>query len=276
MNNIIFIDIDGTLVDYEGNLPASAINAIRSAKKNGHLIYLCSGRSKAEIYNYIWDIGIDGFIGGNGNYIEHKNEIIYHEVIKKSDSDKIINWLIEKKLPFYLESNRGLFASKDFDILADKTIKAYAAYKGKDPSNMTVKKAFPDMIYNSNLYRNDLNKISFVLNSYNDYLEAKNKFNNLEVNTWGGKENKALFGDIGVYGINKEKAILKVLEHLKLSLQQTIAIGDATIDIGMIKLCNIGIAMNNGSEDVKKIADYICKDVDKDGLLDAFTYCKLI
>ena len=48
MSKILLIDIDGTLVDYENRLPVSAVDAIRKARANGHRVYLCSGRSKAE------------------------------------------------------------------------------------------------------------------------------------------------------------------------------------------------------------------------------------
>lgn len=50
MEKVIFIDIDGTLVDYENNLPDSAVEAIQRARKNGHRVYVCTGRSKAEVY----------------------------------------------------------------------------------------------------------------------------------------------------------------------------------------------------------------------------------
>ena len=50
MEKVIFIDIDGTLVDYENNLPDSAVEAIQQARKNGHRVYVCTGRSKAEFY----------------------------------------------------------------------------------------------------------------------------------------------------------------------------------------------------------------------------------
>ena len=60
MGKFIFIDVDGTLVDYENNLPDSAVEAIRLARKNGHKVYICTGRSRAEVYQSIWDIGLDG------------------------------------------------------------------------------------------------------------------------------------------------------------------------------------------------------------------------
>ncbi|MFQ7171238.1 MAG: HAD hydrolase family protein, partial [Thomasclavelia ramosa] len=37
-SKIIFIDVDGTLVDYENKLPASADKAIKQARKNGHRV----------------------------------------------------------------------------------------------------------------------------------------------------------------------------------------------------------------------------------------------
>lgn len=46
--NLFFLDVDGTLVDYHNHIPESAVKAIRQARENGHLIYVCTGRSKAE------------------------------------------------------------------------------------------------------------------------------------------------------------------------------------------------------------------------------------
>ena len=70
MSKILFLDVDGTLVDYEGRLPSSAVTAIRAARCKGHRVYLCTGRSRAEVYPPLWDIGLDGMIGGNGSYVE--------------------------------------------------------------------------------------------------------------------------------------------------------------------------------------------------------------
>ena len=35
---IVFLDVDGTLVDYNGDLPASAVQAVRAARGNGHRV----------------------------------------------------------------------------------------------------------------------------------------------------------------------------------------------------------------------------------------------
>jgi len=36
MSRVIFLDVDGTLIDYKGRIPARAIDAIRRARAAGH------------------------------------------------------------------------------------------------------------------------------------------------------------------------------------------------------------------------------------------------
>lgn len=277
MNKIIFLDVDGTLVDYENQIPKSAIEAIRKARENGHKVYICTGRSRAEIYPELWDIGLDGMIGGNGSYIEDKGNIVMHKVLSLDECKKIVDWLHSKKLEFYLESNNGLFASENFETVGEKTIQEYSKRKGQaDSETLTIRKAFPEMKFGEKLYRDDLNKISFILNSHDDYLEAKKVFNELEVNTWGGQGEIALFGDIGVKDINKGFAVTKLIEYLNANLENTIAFGDAKIDIPMFKCCKIGVAMGNGGPEIKSIAHYITDSVENDGLFKAFKKLELI
>ena len=70
MGKLLFVDIGGTLLDYSNEVPRSAVDAIRKARAKGHRVYLSSGRSSAEVTSQLWDIGVDGFIGANGGYVE--------------------------------------------------------------------------------------------------------------------------------------------------------------------------------------------------------------
>lgn len=277
MSKIIFIDVDGTLINYENKLPESAKKAVIQARKNNHLVYLCTGRSKAEMPDYILDIGLDGIICGNGSYVEHNGKVIMHKLISEEDAKEIVDWLHSKNLEFYLESNNGLFASRNFREVGKKPIQQYSANKGEtNYQNLEVEDVLHGLIFDGKLYRDDLNKVSFVLNSYQDYLDAKEKFSHLPVGTWGGKGEKALFGDIGIANVTKENAIDYLLKYLKRDVKDTFAFGDAIIDISMLEFCNIGVAMNSGQKEIKEIADYVTDDVDKDGLYNAFKHFNLI
>lgn len=275
MGKIIFIDVDGTLVDYENNIPASAVDAIRCARKNGHKVYISTGRSKAEVYDNIWDIGLDGMIGGNGSYVEDGGKVVMHQLITADQCKHIVDWLYGRGLEFYLESNNGLFASEHFETGALEAIQRYSERKGKN-SNITVRDVLPNMIFDGDLYRDDLNKVSYVLSSYQDYLDACEEFPDLQNGTWGGAGETALFGDIGVRNISKAHAIQKLLDYLHADVEDTIAFGDAKIDIPMFEYCNYSVCMGSGGAEAKEAADYVTNDVTRDGLYKAFQYLKLI
>ncbi len=277
MGKVIFLDVDGTLVDYEGRLPESAAAAVRKARENGHRVYICTGRSKAEVYPYLWDIGLDGMIGGNGSYVEDHGHVVMHQLITADQCRRVVDWLHERKLEFYLESNNGLFASEHFAEKAQPAMREYSRRKGKaDADSITVAAAFPDMIYGGELYRDDLNKVSYLLNSYEDFLETREQFPDLENNTWGGAGETALFGDLGVKGITKANAISSLLAYLGADREDTMAFGDAKIDIPMLEYCAVGVSMGNGGPEIKEMADYITDSVEEDGLYHAFVKFGLI
>ncbi len=270
----IFLDVDGTMVDYDGVLPESAVYAIREARKNGHRVYMCTGRSKAEIHDFLWDIGLDGLIGGNGSYVEDNGEVILHRLITADQCKRIVDWLKSRKLEFYLESNNGLFASKNFEEASRPAFEAYC--KGKGVELKPAAELLHGLVFGGELYRDDLNKVSFILNSYQDHLDSVKEFPDLKPGTWGGVGEVALFGDLGVKDITKASAVDAILKHTGISLEDTLAFGDAKIDIPMLEYCNVGVSMGNGGEEIKAMADYITDDVDKDGLYKAFVHFGLI
>lgn len=271
MGKIVFLDVDGTLVDYENKLPASAVTAIRQARSNGHRVYICTGRSRAEVYPELWEIGLDGMIGGNGSYVEDNGHVVMHQLITLEQCRRIVDWLHERRLEFYLESNNGLFASENFEEAALPSIRLYSKRKEREGADQaTVRSVFPEMIFDGELYRDDLNKVSFLLSDYQDYLDAKAAFPDLKVGTWGGKDEEALFGDLGVKDIDKAVAVETLVRYLHADMKDTIAFGDAKVDIPMLECCSYGVAMGNGGAEIKAMADYITAPVDQDGLYQAF------
>ncbi|MFS9173825.1 HAD family hydrolase [Streptococcus sanguinis] len=276
---IIFLDVDGPLINYDNHIPESAVVAIRRAREKGHLVYVCTGRSKAEMPPEIWDIGFDGMIGGNGSYVEHKGQVILHQLIPREVAKRLVDWLQERGLEFYLESNNGLFASKGFREAARPVLQTYVLGKGAKPEevvNMEAEEALHGLVYGGELYRDDLNKVSFILKSYQDHLDSKAAFPELKAGTWGGKGEHALFGDLGVKDITKAHAIEVLLKHLHADRADTLAFGDAKVDIPMLDYCQVGVAMGNGGAEIKAMADLVTDSVSQDGLYKAFEKLELI
>mgnify|MGYP000255479684 FL=1 len=113
---IIFFDVDGTLVSDTGGIehvPESAKRAIALTRAKGNLVYLCTGRSKAEIYDFILECGIDGVIGAGGGYIEIGNQMLYHKKVTNKAVNHMVDYFDTNNFDYYVESNGGLFASKN-------------------------------------------------------------------------------------------------------------------------------------------------------------------
>jgi len=269
---IIFLDIDGTLINYQQKAPDSGLIAIKQAKANGHKIYLCTGRNKAQIYPDISHINWDGIIGGNGSFIEDNGTLIANHVISKEKTAHAIDWMNANALGFYAESSNDTFASQYF------LMQAARIYGAESDENMQrVRDVFPQMIYGADLYRNDLSKINFVWNSKLDINAVQQEFSaEFKARAWSLTGRADEFCELGQPEVNKGMAIRLLLNYLGADRAQTISFGDAVSDRGMLEYCKIGVAMGNAKPELKEIADYVTTDVDADGLWHAFKHFGII
>lgn len=75
---------------------------------------------------------------------------------------------------------------------------------------------------------------------------------------------------MGVKNITKAHAIDVLLEYLGAKKADTIAIGDAKVDIPMLEYCQVGVAMGNGGPEILAMDDVITDDVVEDSFYNAF------
>ena len=70
-------------------------------------------------------------------------------------------------------------------------------------------------------------------------------------------------------GINKGEAVKMLCAMMNVGIADAVAVGDAANDLAMIRTAGIGVAMANGTEEVKALADYITqKDNNHDGIVE--------
>ena len=103
---------------------------------------------------------------------------------------------------------------------------------------MEAEEALQGLVYGGELYRDDLNKVSFILRNYQGHLDSKAAFPVLKAGTWGGKGEHALFGDLGVKDITKAHAIEVLLKHLDADRADTLAFGDAKVHFSNCAICH--------------------------------------
>ena len=263
---VLFIDVDGTLVGFKDGqqyIPQSAISGIQKARENGHLAFLCTGRSHAEIGS-IMDIGFDGVIGAAGGYVTYLDKTIFHKQLEEQAIKEIVQYLNDNKVAFYLESNTGLYCNDDMLEFNRK----YFASASSNFIQLCKPLKEADLT--------DINKISF-LSATLSYKDIEEKYGNdfyMVKASWGVEDTEA--GEISNKGINKATAIHFLLDYLNYDEVETYGFGDSMNDLEMFNCVNHAIAMGNSRHGVKDYAEFITKDVIDDGIEFALKHYHLV
>ena len=269
MEKIVFLDVDGTLCNDLGVVPASAKAAILKAKANGHRFYLCTGRSKAEITEEVLALELDGIIGAGGGYCETQGEVILHEVFDEAEVRKLVKFLEARQIEYYLESNQGLFASGHLVARLNQI-----ALGDADPDSEVGQEKLASMQWfidlletdQSKIDYTDINKVSFINHTvpYDEvHEEYAGKFQMLRSTVpIFGKDS----GEIAQPNISKKTAIELLLKHLDAEEAETLAFGDGHNDLEMFEAVTTGIAMGNACEALLQAADDVTATHDEGGI----------
>ena len=249
----IFFDIDGTIWDRNNYIPDSTVDTIRRLRKNGHLTFICSGRTKGYIRNpKLLNIGFDGIVSGCGTMIEYHGKTILYE---KMDVDLTADTIrIARKYGCrpILEGRTYLYMDPDEfaeDRYGQKLIREMGDYL------RTIQGEWG---------RWEISKLSCAT----DHADRETCFRELSPYYHFLIHNPYVV-EMVPKGYDKGTGIRKVCEILDMDLADTIAFGDSANDIGMLQTAGIGVVMGNGSEDAKHAADYITTSLMEDGICDA-------
>lgn len=269
MKYAIFVDVDGTLLDNKQQIPESAVYAIQNARKNGHYVFLNTGRCKAELFESILDVGFDGIICSSGGYIEYEGQCIRHPTFDENDIQSLIQYFEKNKIGYYLECNHGMYVDTLYQDWMQEAFKDFMPEGAEEYTSSMIVVDGSQQIY-------EVNKISFLctLNNFDQIYKDLHEHFNIIKNTI--PMIREVSGEISIKGIHKADAADILLKHIGLDHLSTIAIGDSDNDIELLQHVDIGICMGNGTEKCKAVCDEITDDVEHDGLYKSFVKHNLI
>ncbi len=265
MNKYIFIDLDGTLLDKTSNVPASAVKAIRRAKSNNHKVFVNTGRAKSGVPESVTSINFDGYIFSAGTVVEIGNEQVYFDRLSAESIKEIIRLLSVMDVGFSMEGyEKSFFNQKSKDIF--ESIE-YVFDMGETYNSIEDFNAQNDYINKFALFSDTAEKFHILKEILPDQL-------------------KLIIHDKEIHGIalaeivkkhvNKATGIEKVLDYYNANKEHTICFGDSLNDYEMFEFCSIGICMEDGSEELKRISNGIACPAEDDGLLKSFIELGLI
>ncbi len=256
-----FFDIDGTLCheDESGKvvIAESTVNSLRQLKEKGHKVFIATGRPEIFISDEVLKHHHDGLICANGSVVKIGDNKIYEKTIPNSFIKDFLNFCEENNYIYMLEGDKAYI--KNFE---DEVYKNFFGLGLFPVDDVTLEYDFE-------------NSVTYNISVFGDVDEEK-VFKFFGDEFLFAKQNFAKFLDIYYKDSTKADGMDKIIDHLKLAEYETYAFGDGGNDKQMIKRADYGIAMGNGRDELKELADYVTTDVDKDGIYNALKHFNII
>lgn len=256
MKDILFFDVDGTLYNREKRIPQSAMEAIKQARQNGFEIAIATGRAPFMIQNVLDELEIDTYVTFNGQYVVYKGEVIYTDSVPANYLAKIIQFGNERNHPVVFLDDKEMIASVEGNNFIRESLN-------------TLKYPYP--IANPNFYKDNEVYQTLIFMEETDEQLYKETFNEAKFVRW-----HRYSCDILPKEGSKARGIKKLLEKMDIPIENSIAFGDGLNDIEMLEAVGTSVAMGNGHETVKRIADIIADHVDRDGIAKVMKELKII
>ena len=103
---LLFFDIDGTLLDYTGKMPASAKEALQQARLAGHRLVICSGRSGHQLSDWMFT-DFDGIINCTGARVIFKQNVIYEHFVPRGKMSEEQGRCWRRQMAFWWHRQRN-------------------------------------------------------------------------------------------------------------------------------------------------------------------------
>lgn len=273
MGKYLFFDIDGTLIDFSGKIPRSAIEALKAVRKAGHRIFLCTGRSVCQLQDALKEITFDGMVAASGGYVVCDGEEIFHHYMPVSDVEKVVKQFRDDDTMFSCQMTDRAILEKDN---RERFIDLFR--RRGTVSEEQIQKVFPESRRVAAV-EDYIDRIEKII--YNESIRTVGELRELfgstiEVTAMSFDNTDAYSGEITTYGINKAYGIQKVLDYYGGTVENTIGFGDGPNDFEMIEFVHTGVVMGNGIDELKAKADYVTTSIMEDGIKHALEHLKLI
>jgi len=256
MIKCIITDIDQTLTDAKMKLTPRTLEAAGKARSQGIQIVLCSGRPFPGMRDYLEALGLNqraycsvGFNGGvlyeNGTGTVLRAAFFEPEILRE-----IVDELRRVNVNFHLESPSSI-------VTGLNPVKHYTV-RDSFITNMPLEVAKFEAL----LQRSDICKImiadkpetldSLVLP---EKLKTKAKF----------VRSRPYYLEVVPLNVHKGLGVEAVAARYQLKKAEILGVGDGLNDLELLEAGGMKVAMENGADALKQIADVIAPPHDQDG-----------
>ena len=273
---LIALDMDGTLFNNQGEISKKDRETLKRATEAGVAVAVATGRAYSELpIEMLYEIGVHYAITGNGSAVYRlpNQECVFSDCLETEVLCDILKELntLDIYYDVYIE---GL-------VYCPKTV-------CHNIRKMDMPESLHEHIEKTRIVVEDL--IAFIKDSGKKVEKATANFALLEDGTYLGRnETSAILErypqvqylcggfhnwEFTKAGVTKGTGLRFLAQRLGVDLTETMACGDSENDLYMLKEANFAVAMENATEQIKEICNFITLSNEESGV--AYAVEKLV
>lgn len=261
--HLIAIDLDGTLLTDQKEITPFTKHVIQQVIDQGHIVIIATGRSDIMSLFYYNDLKLNTpMINYNGAYIHHPRKKSWSLLTRHALPKKTARDIIEV---CYALDSRNIWIESENQIILDRhDPEIIAAFKMLHRENTKLPLEIGQVIEHIDqdptaliVYPKEtkITKLQKQLTKeFSDFVEHR---------IWGSQWSLM---EIYKKGISKAYGVSKLADYYNIPKERIIAFGDENNDLEMIDYAGIGVAMENGIDELKSIADHITLSNEANGV----------
>ena len=249
---ILFLDLDGTLLNDAKQITQGNRNALQKALDAGHKVVIATGRAMASAVKQNLQLGLTGpgcyIIAYNGGMIldSHTGKIIFQKMLPGDIALRIMQIAKAQGVHIQTYDAEGV------------VLEPWAVDEGLEHYCNSSKLSYRVVEDLAEVLKQDVPKVLSIDLHDRKPMEALSETVMQELGQWVDCYfSCAEYLEIVPKGVNKGNAIAWMCQKLGVNTADSIACGDADNDLAMIRMAGIGVAMANGTDEAKAAADYI-------------------
>lgn len=254
-------DLDGTLLNPQGEITEETLSAIKMLKRKGIRIGIASGRiySMTTMYHHILD-DHDFVLTSNGATIHkaQEDQPIQKLTLDAMEAKQVIDFCVKEHIECNIFKNEACY----FQSFSSR-LKRFDAYN-IEAKQLGVKEA-TTLFYTDQIPSyEDIEKLLVI---ETDSAKSEKVIRFIENHTHlAHTQSGPGYIDVSNPDVSKGNAVKKLAEYLKIPLSSVCAFGDYDNDISMLEIAGLSIVPANAQPSVFPYADYVTLSHEYDGV----------
>ena len=256
---LLVLDVDGTLLNDEREISKRTLAALLKVQQMGVRIVLASGRPTYGLMPLAKTLEL----GNYGGFVLSYNGC---QIITAQNGEILFERRINPEMLPYLEKKArkngfAIFTYHDDTLITDSPDNEYI----KNEALLNNLKIIKEDEFSTAIDFAPC-KCMLVSDKEKALIGLEQHWEKRLAGTLDAFRSEPYFLEVVPCGVNKANTLGALLEHLGVTREEVIAVGDGVCDVTMLQLAGMGVAMGHSQDSVKVCADYVTASNEEDGV----------